>query len=44
MKRRLGLDRELVEREMLAGFGDRALELSGPGLRRLSLSRIDQIE
>src|SRR5687767_1790980 len=44
MKRRVGLDRELVERQMLAGFGDRALEFGGPRLRRLSLSRIDQVE
>ena len=44
VKRRVGLDGELIERQMLGGFGDRALELGGPGLRRLSRPRIDQVE
>jgi hypothetical protein len=44
VKRRVGLDRELVEREMFAGFVDRTLELGGPGLRRLPLPRVDEVE
>ena len=35
-KWRVLLDGELIEREMLAGLRDGALELGGPGLRRLA--------
>src|SRR4029453_11972102 len=43
-KRRALLDRELVERKMLASLGGRASELGGPGLRRLAGARVNQIE
>ena len=43
-ERRVLLDGELVERQMLGGFRDGALELDGPGLRRLPRPRIDEVE
>ena len=43
-ERRVLLDGELIEREMLGGFGDRALELGAPRLRRLARPRVDEIE
>src|SRR5262245_1581668 len=43
-KRRFLLDRELVEREVFAGLFGRALEFGRPGSRRLSRTRVDQIE
>ena len=43
-ERRVLLDGELIEREMLARLRERALELGGPRLRRLSRTRIDQVE
>src|SRR4029450_7964149 len=43
-ERRVGLDGELIERKMLGGFRDGALELDRPGLRRLCGPRVDEIE
>ena len=41
---RPALDGELVERQMLAGQRERALQLLRPRLRRLAGPRIDQVE
>src|SRR6478672_8942596 len=43
-KRRVGLDGQLIKRQMLGGFRDGALELGRPGLRRLARPRVDQVE
>ena len=43
-ERRILLDGQLIEREMLGRFRKRALEFGGPGLRRLPRSGIDQVE
>ena len=43
-ERRVGLDGELIKRQMLGGFRDRSLEFGRPGLRRLSGTGVDQIE
>ena len=43
-ERRAGLDGQLIERQMLGRFRDRALEFGGPGLQRLARARINQIE
>ena len=43
-ERRLRLDGELVEREMVGRHGDRRFELGAPGVERLRRARIDQIE
>ena len=44
VERRVRLDGELIERQMLGGFADGALELGRPLLRRLPRPRVDQIE
>ena len=43
-ERRVGLDGELVEREMLGRLGDGARELGAPGRRGLARPRIDEVE
>src|SRR5262245_30993321 len=43
-ERRAGLDRELIEREVVGGVAKREAELVAPGLRRLALARIDEVE
>ena len=43
-KRRVRLDGQLIEREMLGRLGNGALELGRPGVGRLARPRIDQIE
>jgi len=43
-ERRLRLDRELIERQMLGGFRDREVQLIRPHLRRLAGAGINQVE
>src|SRR5271168_465750 len=43
-ERRVGLDGELVEREVLGRLGNGAFEFGAPHLRRLARPRIDEIE
>ena len=43
-ERRVRLDGQLIEREMLGRFRDGALEFGGPGGERLARPRIDEIE
>ena len=41
---RAGLDRQLVERQMRPGEGQRLVELRRPGVERLVGPRVDQVE